>query len=375
MGTIQYILSNPVVQAVLLSALPLAFVLTYVLVVLYTEMKIAAHIQDRVAYMRTGWHGVLQNIADMIKLLLKEDIIPDRSDKLFFRLAPYIAFAGSYAMYAVLPFSSLFIGADINLGVFFLVAAGSLVVIGILMAGWSSNNKWSMLGGVRSAAQMISYEIPTSLAIVMVAMITGSLNLQTVTKFQDGGIQNWLLFGGSLPLTQKLCLLPFTLIAFLILFISSIAEVNRTPFDLPEAESELVQGFFTEYSGMRFAIFYLSEYANLFTVSAVGVSLFLGGWSSPFGAVMSGSGLGSFLVRPKVVRICRAADLGAVDSAAPARGSTDVCFVESPDAVASFLSAGCRIYFSHLKNRKHSCLLPEHIFITSSIRSLLFWWE
>jgi NADH-quinone oxidoreductase subunit H len=279
---------------VLLSALPLVFVLTYVLVVLYTEMKIAAHIQDRVAYMRTGWHGVLQNIADMIKLLLKEDIIPDRSDKMFFRLAPYIAFAGSYAMYAVLPFSSLFIGADINLGVFFLVAAGSLVVIGILMAGWSSNNKWSMLGGVRSAAQMISYEIPTSLAIVMVAMITGSLNLQAVTKFQDGGIQNWLLFGGSLPLTQKLCLLPFTFIAFLILFISSIAEVNRTPFDLPEAESELVQGFFTEYSGMRFAIFYLSEYANLFTVSAVGVSLFLGGWSSPFGAVMSGPVWGVF---------------------------------------------------------------------------------
>ena len=213
---------------------------------------------------------------------------------MFFRLAPYIAFAGSYAMYAVLPFSSLFIGADINLGVFFLVAAGSLVVIGILMAGWSSNNKWSMLGGVRSAAQMISYEIPTSLAIVMVAMITGSLNLQAVTKFQDGGIQNWLLFGGSLPLTQKLCLLPFTFIAFLILFISSIAEVNRTPFDLPEAESELVQGFFTEYSGMRFAIFYLSEYANLFTVSAVGVSLFLGGWSSPFGAVMSGPVWGVF---------------------------------------------------------------------------------
>ena len=294
METIQYIFSNPVVQAVLLSALPLVFVLTYVLVVLYTEMKIAAHIQDRVAYMRTGWHGVLQNIADMIKLLLKEDIIPDRSDKMFFRLAPYIAFAGSYAMYAVLPFSSLFIGADINLGVFFLVAAGSLVVIGILMAGWSSNNKWSMLGGVRSAAQMISYEIPTSLAIVMVAMITGSLNLQAVTKFQDGGIQNWLLFGGSLPLTQKLCLLPFTFIAFLILFISSIAEVNRTPFDLPEAESELVQGFFTEYSGMRFAIFYLSEYANLFTVSAVGVSLFLGGWSSPFGAVMSGPVWGVF---------------------------------------------------------------------------------
>jgi len=277
-----------------MSTLSLIFINVMVLVVLYTEMKVAAHIQDRVAYMRTGWHGVLQPIADMLKLLQKEDIIPTKSDKLLFRIAPFIAFTGTYVAYAVLPFSSIYIGSNINLGAFFLVAAGSFVVIGILMAGWASNNKWSLFGGVRSAAQMVSYEIPTSLAIIIAVMITGSLNLQDVTKFQDGGIGNWLVFGGPLPWTQKLMLMPFTLITFFILFVASIAEVNRTPFDFPEAESELVQGFNTEYSGMRFAMFYLSEYANLFTVSAVVVSLFLGGWSSPFGTLMSGPVWGIF---------------------------------------------------------------------------------
>jgi NADH-quinone oxidoreductase subunit H len=194
----------------------------------------------------------------------------------------------------VLPFSSIYIGSNINLGAFFLVAVGSLVVVGILMAGWASNNKWSLFGGIRSAAQMISYEIPTALAIIIAVMITGSLNLQEVTKFQDGGIANWLVFGGPFPMNQKLLLLPFTLITFFIMFIASVAEVNRTPFDLPEAESELVQGFNTEYSGMRFAMFYLSEYANLFTVSAVVVALFLGGWSSPFADFMTGPVWGIF---------------------------------------------------------------------------------
>jgi NADH-quinone oxidoreductase subunit H len=294
MEFIQSILANQLIVSILLSALPLVFIILMVLVVLYTEMKVAAHIQDRVAYMRTGWHGVLQPIADMLKLLQKEDTIPTKSDKVLFRLAPFIAFTGTYVAYAVLPFSSIYIGSNINLGAFFLVAAGSLVVIGILMAGWASNNKWSLFGGIRSAAQMISYEIPTALAVIIVVMISGSLNLQDVTKFQDGGIGNWIVFGGPLPWTQKLMLMPFTVITFFIMFVASIAEVNRTPFDLPEAESELVQGFNTEYSGMRFAMFYLSEYANLFTVSAVVVSLFLGGWSSPFGAFMSGPVWGIF---------------------------------------------------------------------------------
>jgi NADH-quinone oxidoreductase subunit H len=294
MDFIQTILANELVVAVLLSLLPLIFVLLYVLVVLYTEMKVAAHIQDRVAYMRTGWHGVLQPFADMIKLLQKEDTIPDKADKLLFRIAPFITFTGTYAAYAVLPFSSIYIGSDINLGAFFLVAVGSLVVVGILMAGWASNNKWSLFGGVRSAAQMISYEIPTSLAVIIVVMIAGSLNLQDVTKFQDGGIGNWIVFGGPLPWTQKLMLMPFTILTFFIMFVSSLAEVNRTPFDLVEAESELVQGFNTEYSGMRFAMFYLSEYANMFTVSALGAALFLGGWSSPFSSFMSGPVWGIF---------------------------------------------------------------------------------
>jgi NADH-quinone oxidoreductase subunit H len=203
-------------------------------------------------------------------------------------------FIGTYAAFAVLPFSSDYIGSNIHLGVFFLIGVSSLVVIGILMGGWASNNKWSIFGAIRSAAQMISYEIPTALAVLIAVMITGSLNLQEITKFQDGGIQNWLLFGGPLPLVTKLLLLPFTFITFLILFVASLAEVNRTPFDLPEAESELVQGFNTEYSGMRFAMFYLAEYANMFVVSALAVTLFLGGWSSPFGEFMSGPVWGVF---------------------------------------------------------------------------------
>jgi NADH-quinone oxidoreductase subunit H len=201
---------------------------------------------------------------------------------------------GTYASYAVIPFTSIYIGSNINLGAFFLIGASSLVVVGILMGGWASNNKWSIFGGVRSAAQMVSYEIPTALAIVIATMITGSLNLQDVTRFQEGGIQNWVVLGGPLPLPQKLLLLPFSVVTFLILFTASLAEVNRTPFDLPEAESELVQGFNTEYSGMRFTMFYLAEYANMFVVSAVAVSFFLGGWSSPFGRYLSGPVWGVF---------------------------------------------------------------------------------
>src|SRR5512135_1489279 len=294
METIEAILSNQIVVTVVLSALPIIFILLYALVTLYTEMKVAAHIQDRVAYMRTGWHGLLQPFADILKLLQKEDTIATNADKFLFVLSPYIVFMGTYAGYAVIPFSSIYIGSNINLGAFFLIAASSLVVIGILMGGWASNNKWSIFGGMRSAAQMVSYEIPTALAVVIATMMTGSLNLQDVTRFQDGGIQNWVVFGGPFPLVQKLLLLPFSLITFLILFTASLAEVNRTPFDLPEAESELVQGFNTEYSGMRFAMFYLSEYANMFVVSAVAVAFFLGGWTSPFGTFMSGPVWGIF---------------------------------------------------------------------------------
>ncbi|MBF8296508.1 MAG: dehydrogenase subunit [Bacteroidetes bacterium] len=292
---------------VVLSALPLVFILLYALVTIYLEMKVAAHVQDRLAYMRTGWHGVLQPIADFIKLLQKEDIISSAADRKLFILAPYIVFMGTYGAYAAIPFSSIFIGSNIDLGAFFIVAASSLVVVGILMAGWASNNKWSIFGAVRSAAQMVSYEIPTALAILVGVMITGSLNLQDVTKFQAGGIQDWVIFGGPLPLLQKILITPFTVLTFLILFVASLAEVNRTPFDLPEAESELVQGYFTEYSGMRWALFYVAEYANMFLVSAVVVSFFLGGWGSPFGSTLSGPvwGLFWFVLKGMVLILLR----------------------------------------------------------------------
>lgn len=294
METLLTFLSEPAVTALLLALLPLAFILVYALVVLYGEMKMAAHIQNRLAYMENGWHGTLQPFADMLKLLQKEDIIPAAADKFLFILAPYLVFVGTYASFAVLPFSSGYIGSNIDLGIFYLVAVSSLVVVGLLMSGWASNNKWSLFGALRSAAQLVSYEIPGVLAILGVVMVYGTMNMQSMTQMQEGGIQNWLILGGNLPLVQKLSLIPFLFVLFVIYLVSSMAEVNRTPFDLPEAESELVQGYNTEYSGMKFAIFYLAEYANLFLVSAVVVVMFFGGWSSPFGSFMSGPVWGGF---------------------------------------------------------------------------------
>lgn len=273
---------------VVLAALPLLFILPYALVTVWLEMKVSAHMQDRLAYMYTGPHGIAQPIADILKLLQKENTVPTAADRTLYWLAPFLVFIGMYAGFAAIPFSVAYIGSNIDLGVFYIIAVSSLGVIGILMAGWASNNKWSLFGAMRSVAQIVSYEIPIALAVLVAVMITQSLNLQEIAKFQEGGIQNWVLFGGPLPLVKKLLLIPFTFTAFLILFIAGIAEVNRTPFDLPEAESELVQGYNTEYSGMKFAIFYLAEYANMFLVSAITATLFLGGWNSPFGDFLSG---------------------------------------------------------------------------------------
>ncbi|MBW7889309.1 MAG: NADH-quinone oxidoreductase subunit NuoH [Bacteroidetes bacterium] len=288
MELINSILENTITQNVLNALVPLIFVLLYALVTLYMEMKLAAHMQDRVAYMHNGWHGTLQPFADMLKLLQKEDIIPSAANKILFVMAPYVVFVGTYASFAVLPFSSAYIGSSIDLGIFYLVAVSSLVVVGLLMSGWASNNKWSLFGSFRSAAQVISYEIPSVLAILAVVMIVGTMSLQGITEYQSGGIWNWLIFGGRLALWKKLLSIPFMIVLFIIYLVASMAEVNRTPFDLPEAESELVQGYNTEYSGMKFAIFYLAEYANLFIVSAVVVVLFFGGWSSPFGDFLNG---------------------------------------------------------------------------------------
>jgi NADH-quinone oxidoreductase subunit H len=272
------------------SVIPLLFILVYAVVILWVEIKVASHVQDRLGYMYTGgFHGWAQPIADLLKLLTKEHITPVNSDKVLFTLAPVIVFASSYAAYAALPFTSTFIAANLNVGVFYIIAITSFVVIGILMAGWSSNNKYSMLGAMRSVAQIVSYEVPTALSILTVIVVAGTLNLQEICQMQKGGLFNWFIF--KYP--------PFMFITFLIYFTASLAEVNRTPFDIPEAESELVAGYHTEYTGMKFAMFYLAEYANMFLVSGISAILFFGGWNSPIWRFYVRSSLGCFLVRFK----------------------------------------------------------------------------
>ena len=269
---------------VIQSLLPLfIFILPFALFAVLFERKVSAHMQDRLGPMRVGYHGILQTIADILKLIQKEDIIPTLADKPLFNIAPVLVFAGSYVAFAAIPFSSAFIGSNIDLGVIFIIAASGFVVAGILMAGWSSNNKYSLLGAMRSAAQIISYEIPTVLVVLSIIMITGTTNLLTLSEMQTGHFWNWMIFGGPQMGLAKFIFIPIMIINFVIIYISTLAEVNRTPFDIPEAESELVSGYHTEYSGMKFAMFFLSEYANMFAVSAIVTALFLGGYQSPVG--------------------------------------------------------------------------------------------
>jgi len=227
----------------------------------YLERKIIAHIQMRLGPMRVGWHGLLQPIADGLKLFLKEDIIPAKSDKVVFVLAPIMVLVPAFVVYSVLPFSETFYITQVNIGLFLILAISSLGVFGVVMAGWASNSKYSLLGALRSAAQMLSYEIFLGFALIGPLMLAGSLNMQKIVEAQSGG---WFVF--SQPL------------AFIVFFIAALAETNRVPFDLPEAETELVSGFHTEYSGMKFAFFFLAEYANIMVVSTVGITLFFGGW-------------------------------------------------------------------------------------------------
>lgn len=256
---------------VVASIFPLVYVIIFALLAVYAERKVSAVIQNRVGPVETGFLGLFQTSADILKLILKEDIIPTAADRKLFTAAPIIVFVGSYAAMAAFPWSEGYIGADLNVGIFYLLAISSLGVVGLLMAGWGSNNKWSLYGAVRSTAQIISYEIPAGLAVIVAVIYAGTLSMNGIVLAQENTI-----IGSAFTS-------PFLFIAFVIYFIASLAEVNRTPFDLPEAESELVAGYHTEYSGMKFAIFFLSEYANMFIVSGIAVALFLGGWLTPWG--------------------------------------------------------------------------------------------
>jgi NADH-quinone oxidoreductase subunit H len=243
----------------------LAFVVFNALILTWAERKVAGHMQRRIGPKEVGPYGLIQPIADALKLLGKEILTPRDVDKPLYYLAPMIIFVPVLVSFIVIPFDASLQVMDINVGILVILAFSSLSVFSILMAGWGSNNKYALIGAIRSIAQNIAYEIPLLLALLSIIMMTNSFSLKTIVEAQNG-----LWFVVYQPL------------AFLIYFIAAVAETNRTPFDLPEAESELVAGYHTEYSGMRFALFFLAEYTNIFIVSAVAVTFFLGGYQGPF---------------------------------------------------------------------------------------------
>jgi NADH-quinone oxidoreductase subunit H len=264
------------VAASIAALVPAAVVLTFMslgpVLYVYAERKIAGFMMDRLGPMRVGPYGLLQTIADTVKLIFKEAVFPAGVDRALFLLAPVVVVLGAFLPFATLPFGSRLIPADLNIGLFYVAAVSSLTTVGLIMAGWASNNKYSLFGAMRSAAQIVSYEIPAVLSLLTVVMLVGSLSLQSVVWAQAGGLQNWFFFR----------FFPVMPIAFVVFFLAGLAECNRTPFDIPEAESELVAGFHTEYSGFFFAMFFPAEYTEMFTISAVASVLFLGGWWSPF---------------------------------------------------------------------------------------------
>lgn len=277
------LLGNQILAGLFTAAVPLVFILIFTLVAVWLERKISAHIQDRLGPMRVGWHGSLQLIADFMKILQKEAPSSKEVDRPLYEFAPILVFAGSFAAFAAIPFSSKLIGSEIEIGLFYIIAVSSFMVTGILMAGWASNNKYSLLGAMRSAAQIVSYEIPTALVVLSMIMVTGTLSLTKVSELQTSSFWNWYILGGPGTDLSKFLYIPFMVVGFIIIYISTLAEVNRTPFDIPEAESELVAGYFTEYPGIKYAMFMLTEYANMFAVSAIVAILFFGGYQSPFG--------------------------------------------------------------------------------------------
>ena len=270
----------------------LPFLVIYAILAIYAERKISAFIQDRLGPMEVGYYGIGQTVADLLKLLQKEDIVPTNADKGLFKMAPVVIFVAVFAGFSVLPLSPSWSGAALSSGVFFLVAIISLDVIGIILAGWSSNNKYSMLGTMRSAAQLISYEVPLGLSVVSVCIFCQTLDLQEIS-YQQGILSAQPQYLFDIPawnirvdqtggfIAWNIFRMPLLFFTWVIFFIASLAECNRAPFDLPEAESELVAGYHTEYSGFRFAVIMLGEYAMMLLVSILGVVLFFGSWNTP----------------------------------------------------------------------------------------------
>jgi len=259
-------------------AIVFAVLMTTLAYLQWVERKVIAHIQVRPGPYRVGPHGLLQPLADVIKLITKEDLLPPYVNKPLYLLAPFLAITMALLSISVIPFGPTitvpYFGqtwmqlTDLNIGVLFILAASSMGVYGIALAGWSSNNKYALLGGLRSSAQMISYELPMSIAIAAPLLIVNTLSLRELVEKQTGGIWHWNVIGGG------------QIVSFIIFLIAAFAETNRVPFDLPEAENELVAGFHTEYSSMKFASFFMAEYANMITVSAMATLLFLGGWDA-----------------------------------------------------------------------------------------------
>jgi NADH-quinone oxidoreductase subunit H len=271
----------------LIKAAVVAFVLLTTLAYLqWIERKVIAHVQLRVGPYRVGPHGLLQPLADVVKLITKEGLIPSHVNKLFYLMAPFVAVALGLISIAVIPFGpEITIGpvttwmqlTDLRIGILFVIAVSSVGVYGVALGGWASNNKYSLLGGLRSSAQMISYELPLALAVAAPLLLANTLSFRDMVNYQSG---YWL---GFIP---RWNLIP-EIIAFIVFMIAGFAETNRVPFDLPEAENELVAGFHTEYSSMNFAAFFMAEYSNMVTVTAVATLLFLGGWQPPFPAPYS----------------------------------------------------------------------------------------
>ncbi len=252
-------------EFVIIGVLAIALFAGLGLVLVIMERKVAAWIQIRLGPNRVGPKGMFQSLADTVKLIMKEGLTPDGADKFLFNLAPYIVMMVAMLVLAPIGFAKGFHIWDINIGVLYVSAISSISVIGILMAGWASNNKYSLLGAMRSGAQMVSYELSVGLSVLSIIVLTGSLGLNDIVLSQQDG---WWIFKGHIP----------AIISFVIFIIAVTAETNRAPFDLSEAESELTAGFHTEYSGMKFALFFLAEYINIFIVCAIGATLFFGGW-------------------------------------------------------------------------------------------------